>query len=104
MTGVLEGFYFKHRCAVEIMIRFNIEDFVEGTDLKIKITTKQEIHQAYFVFLMNNCNTANRKEVKFCFFLPIGPDEIGHQENNNILGVIFVSFFSCFFNPFPSPI
>ena len=36
-----------------------------------------------------------------CFTLPIGPNEIVQQENNNILDEILVSLFSCFVNPFP---
>ena len=34
--------------------------------------------------------------VKFFFSLPIGPNKIVQQENNNILGDILVSLFSCF--------
>ena len=44
--------------------------------------------------------TTKRKEVMFCFSLPIGPNKIVPQENNNILGEILVSF-PCFLNPFP---
>ena len=34
---------------------------------------------------MKNFITDNRKGVKFCFSLPIGPKKIVQQENNNIL-------------------
>ena len=48
---------------------------------------------------MNNFISTNRKEVKFCFSLPNGPNKIVTQENNNILGETLVSLFSCFVNP-----
>ena len=47
---------------------------------------------------MINFNSTNRKVAKFWFFLPIGRNEIVHQENNNILGEIILSLFV---NPFP---
>ena len=75
---------------------------IQGTDKKqTKKTTKQDFHQGYFVFLMNNFNTTNRKEVKFCFCLPIGPNKIVQQENNDIFGEILGSLSSVFLNPFP---
>ena len=38
----------------------------------------------------------NRKQVKFCFYIPIDPNKIVQQENNNILDEILVSLFNCF--------
>ena len=48
------------------------------------------------VFLLKNFIWTNRKQVEFCFYLPIGPNKIVQQENNNILDEIFVSLFDCF--------
>jgi len=63
---------------------------------------KQESNQEYFFFfLMNNSISNNRKEVKFCFSPPIGPNKIVQQENNNILDEILVSLFNFSFNPLP---
>ena len=48
------------------------------------------------------CYQCNGKEIIFCFSLPIGPNKIVHQENNNIRREFLVSLFSCFVNPFPT--
>ena len=47
---------------------------------------------------MKNFISTNKKgETKLG--LPISRNKIVHQENNNILGEIIVSLFSCFYNP-----
>ena len=52
----------------------------------------------FFVFLMYNFISTNRKGAKFWYSLPVGRNKIVHQENNNILGEIIASLFSCFVN------
>ena len=67
-----------------------------------QLHNKTRISSRSFRFL--DFISTNRKEVKFCFSLSIGSNKIVQQENNNILGGILVSVFSCFINPFPGKI
>ena len=45
---------------------------------------------------MNNFITTNKKEVKFCFSLPIGPNTI-FSKKTKIFMVKFLFLFFCFF-------
>ena len=68
-----------------------------GADFKNNQTTKQESRKEYCCFLAEYFIWTNRKQVQFCFYLPIaGPNKIVQQENNNIRDEILVSLFDCF--------
>ena len=69
--------------------------------LKTRKQRNKNFIKNIFVFLTNNFITTNEKEAKFYFSLHIGQNKIVKKENNNFLGEILVSSFSCFSNPFP---
>ena len=68
----------------------------QGADFKTNKTTKQKSYQEYYCFLDEYFISTNKKQVKYCFSFPIGPNKIVQQKNNNILDEILVSLFYCF--------
>ena len=56
--------------------------FFPGGGLKKNKTSKQESHQEYYGFLVENFIWTNRKGETILYLLPIGRNKIVHQENN----------------------
>ena len=76
-------------------IRFQ---FYLGTDLQNKKTPKQEFHQEYSSFLVEQFMWKSGE--KKLHFLSIGRNKIVHPENKKVLDEILVLLFNCFVNPF----
>ena len=68
------------------------------TTRRTDLRNKNLIKNIFVCFI--NISTI-RHEIKCCFSLSIGPNQIVQQENNNILGEVLVSLFPGFVNPFP---
>ena len=79
--------YHKHSTVQKNFIKLNY--FRERILKTIKPRNKNLIKNI-IVFLLNNCIWTNRKVETKLYLLPVGPNKIVQQENNNILDEILV--------------